>query len=102
MSETIARQKVVVTNPQGLHLRPAYKFVELAGKFDATIEIIKDAERVDGKSILDIATLAIENGTEVEIEATGQDAEDAISALVELVEKDFRDSAASEATEENN
>ena len=49
---------VIVTNPQGLHARPADLFVKLASQFESKIEVIKDGERVDGKSILDILTLA--------------------------------------------
>lgn len=101
MSETTARRKVTVTNPQGLHLRPAYVFVEMASKYDATVEIIKNGERVDGKSILSIATLAIEQGTEVEIETVGHDAEAAAAALVELVEQDFPGGTTDEAAEQN-
>lgn len=101
MSETVARRKVTVTNPQGLHLRPAYVFVELASKFDASVQLIKNGERVDGKSILSIATLAIEQGTEVEIETAGHDAEAAVAALVKLVEQNFPGGTAADAAEQN-
>ncbi len=101
MSEPVARRKVTVTNPQGLHLRPAYVFVELASKYDASVQLIKNGECVDGKSILSIATLAIEQGTEVEIEAVGHDAEAAAAALVELIEQDFPGGKAAEAAKQN-
>jgi phosphocarrier protein len=64
-------------------------FAELAGKYTARIEIIKDNERVDGKSILSIMTLAAEQGTALDIEAVGEDAEVAIDALAELFEQGF-------------
>ena len=89
MADLIIRRTVVVKNPQGLHARPAYLLAELAGKFAAKIEIIKEDERVDGKSILSIMTLAAAQGTALDLEAVGQDAEDAIDALAELFEQGF-------------
>ncbi len=89
MSGAKVSKSVIVVNPQGMHARPAYLFAELAGKFDATIEIVKDDERVDGKSILSIMTLAAEKGTKIFIEASGPDAQAAVDALAELVEQGF-------------
>ena len=86
--ETVART-VVVTNPQGLHARPADGFVKLASQYASKIEVIKDGERVDGKSILAILTLAAVEGTQLIIEATGPDAEAATAALMALVVRDF-------------
>jgi phosphocarrier protein len=82
---------VVVTNPQGLHARPADLFVKLASRYESTIEVIKDGERVDGKSILAILTLAAVQGTHLRIEATGPDADDALQALAELVVRNFEE-----------
>jgi len=78
-----------VCNPQGLHARPADLFVTVASRFDASVEVVKNGERVDGKSILDILTLAATNGTQLSIEATGHDAEAAAEALVQLIEQGF-------------
>lgn len=89
MNETTAVRKVVITNPQGLHARPADMFVKLAAQYQSKIEVIKDNERVDGKSIINILTLAAVAGTELTIEATGCDANQAIDALAELIAKDF-------------
>jgi len=89
-----ATRKVIVTNPQGLHARPADLFVKLASKFQSRIEVIKGSERVDGKSILAILTLAAVEGTELWIEANGEDAEPAIQALAELVNQDFAENGA--------
>src|SRR5690348_9137487 len=89
MSETKATRTVVVTNPQGLHARPADMFVKLATRFAAKVEIVKDRERVDGKSILALLTLAAAEGTKLSIEAEGPDAAEALDALVALVEHDF-------------
>ena len=64
MADGKISRTVVVTNPQGLHARPADLFVKLASQYQATIEVIKDGERVDGKSILAILTLAAVQGTQ--------------------------------------
>ncbi len=73
-----------MSNPQGLHARPAELFVKTASQYQAKIEVIKDGQRVDGKSILSILTLAAVQGTELSLEATGPDAQQALTALSEL------------------
>lgn len=89
MADGTVVRTVVVTNPQGLHARPADGFVKLANQYQAKIEVIKDGERVDGKSILAILTLAAVEGTPLTIEATGPDADAALDALTELVKRNF-------------
>jgi phosphocarrier protein HPr len=89
MVEDTASRTVVVTNPQGIHARPADLFVKLASRYQSTIEVIKDGERVDGKSILAILTLAAVEGTALQIEATGPDAQAALDALAELIVRNF-------------
>ena len=74
-------KKVVVQNKQGLHARPAALFVQVANKFDARITVRRQEEEVNGKSIMGILMLGAEKGTEITIQADGEDAE---SALVEL------------------
>ncbi|MBI2827141.1 MAG: HPr family phosphocarrier protein [Planctomycetia bacterium] len=91
MSETTVQRTVIVTNPQGLHARPADLFVKLAKRFESKIELVKDSERVDGKSILAILTLAAVAGTTLSIEATGRDAQEALDALSELIAQNFAD-----------
>ncbi len=70
-------------------MRPAYLFVSTASKYDCKIEVVKDDIRVDGKSVLDILTLGATQGTRVQLEATGADAQQAVSALEELVVAGF-------------
>lgn len=89
MSQPSSSKIVKVINPEGLHLRPAGLFAQLANQFDAKVEIIKDGDRFDGKSALSILTLVAEQGTELCIEATGSDALAALQALAELVEQGF-------------
>jgi phosphotransferase system HPr (HPr) family protein len=89
MSESTVSRKVVVTNPQGLHARPADQFVKLASRFASRVELVKGHERVDGKSILSLLTLAATEGTQLSIEVTGSDAEQALEALADLVAHNF-------------
>lgn len=91
MDECTTTRHVVITNPQGLHARPADLFVRLANTYQATIEIVKDRQRVDGKSILNLLMLAAEQGTTLELVAVGPDAEEALDALVRLIERDFQE-----------
>jgi phosphocarrier protein len=89
MAEGTASRTVVVTNPQGLHARPADLFVKTASQYQSTVEVIKDGERVDGKSILAILTLAVVAGSQLEIVATGPDADAALDALTGLIVRNF-------------
>jgi phosphocarrier protein len=90
MTEQTAYRTVTVVNPLGLHARPAFLFAQLAGKFKSNIVVNKDGERVDGKSILSILTLAAAQGTQLQIEAVGHDAPAALEALALLVERGFQ------------
>ena len=91
MGEPTASRTVVVANPQGLHLRPADVLARAAGRFSAKVELVRvsDGQRVDAKSILQIVTMAAEQGTELRVEAVGQDAQEAMDTLVNLMESDF-------------
>ena len=93
MSEKVCKT-VVVSNPQGLHARPAYMFAELASRFDCVVELVKDGERIDGKSILEIITLGAAQGTQLSIVASGPQAQDALTALAQLVAQGFHDNEA--------
>ena len=89
MCEKIVASTVTVNNEQGLHLRPADLFVRRANEFECAVALEKDGNRVDGKSILEIVTLGAECGSQVRITTHGPDAEEAMEALVELVERGF-------------
>lgn len=97
MMEATASRTVTIVNPQGLHARPADMFVKLANRFSSTVSVRKGHETVDGKSILSILTLGAEEGTQLEITATGQDADAALAALCELVDQGFELNEPSEA-----
>jgi phosphotransferase system HPr (HPr) family protein len=87
MNGVTLRQKVVIRNPQGFHMRPLTRFVELARKFQSIVFVYKDDERRDGKSPLELMTLGAEQGTELILEATGIDAQAALDALAEVISR---------------
>jgi phosphotransferase system HPr (HPr) family protein len=89
MNEEKHTRTVVVNNPNGLHARPAELIVRTAARFGSKIELIKEHERVDAKSILAILTLAAVAGTRLTIEAEGADAAGALDALSDLFAQNF-------------
>ena len=86
---TDATRSVRIPNQYGLHARPAAEFVKLAGKFRSNIWVRKEDVEVNGKSIMGVMMLAAEHGSEITIRAAGEDAEQAVNALVELVAGGF-------------
>jgi phosphocarrier protein HPr len=80
------RRVVKVANPQGLHMRPAAAFAELASRFEANITVSRDQQSVDAKNWMDLLLLAAEGGHEVLIEAAGRDANEAVEALANFLQ----------------
>ena len=80
---------VQIRNRYGLHARPAAEFVKTAHTFDADVWVRKADLEVNGKSIMGMMMLAAEQGTELVIRASGDDAQAAIDALTALVDKQF-------------
>ncbi|MBI1372623.1 MAG: HPr family phosphocarrier protein [Phycisphaera sp.] len=83
------KAKFTIKNRLGFHARPAMSFVERASKFKSKITISNDRESVDGKSIMQLMMLAATQGTELDIEAMGPDAEDAVNDLVAFADRKF-------------
>jgi phosphotransferase system HPr (HPr) family protein len=77
--------KLVISNPDGLHLRPISAFAELAKRFQSQVTVHKDGKAFDGKSPLDLMLLGAAQGTELDLEVTGPDAPDALHGLLELL-----------------
>lgn len=82
-------RSVTICNRKGLHARASAKFVKCAEEFDAEVRVIRDGQSVGGTSIMGLMMLAAGPGTSIVIEAQGQDAEQALAALVALVEDGF-------------
>jgi phosphocarrier protein len=96
---TAARRQVEVLNSLGLHMRPANKFVELALQFQAEIRVHYNGNEFNGKSILDLTSLAAECGTLLDLEARGPDASAAVDALASLFSARFHEDDDGEPTE---
>ncbi len=83
----VVEQSVTVANKLGMHLRPAAEFVKVAGRFSSEITVGKDGQWVNAKSIMGVVTLAAEHGSTLTIRADGDDAEEAVAALLECLIK---------------
>jgi phosphocarrier protein HPr len=80
---------VVITNPQGFHLRPKAAFAQQALGFQSTIAVTWEGTKVNGKSIMDLMLIAAPQGDELTIEAEGPDAPAALDALVATLRNSF-------------
>lgn len=91
MSESTyeAEAEVEIRNPEGLHMRPAMQFVDLANAFSSDISVSNQDTRVDAKSIMQMTMLAATCGTKLKIRASGADAQKAVEALQGLVDQNF-------------
>ncbi|HDL77213.1 MAG TPA: HPr family phosphocarrier protein [Lentisphaerae bacterium] len=85
----MVERELTIRNKLGIHARPAALFVKTAGRFASDITVEKDGNRVSGKSIMGLMTLEGYQGSKLRIRAEGEDAEEAVQALEELVEKGF-------------
>ncbi len=87
MNGASLQQKVVITNPQGFHMRPMAAFAQLAAHFQSSVKVSREGQTVNGKSILDLMLLAAAQGTELTLEVAGDDAQDTLDALVALLKE---------------
>src|SRR5262245_22474351 len=77
------RSKVMITNAQGLHMRPMKTFIDIAMRFQSAVQVFKqDDQKVDGKSPWGLLSLGAEQGTELTLEVQGPDQQEALEALV--------------------
>ncbi len=82
-------EKETTVGPEaGLHARPAAQFVKTAKGFSSEITVIKGEKEANAKSPLKVMTLAAKKGDEITIRANGEDAEEAVDALVELISQE--------------
>lgn len=82
---------IVVQNEVGLHARPATFFIQRANEFKSSIWVVKDDRKVNAKSLLGVLSLGITRGTEVSLVADGNDEEEALASLIELISSEFAD-----------
>lgn len=98
----VAETSVQIKNADGLHMRPAMQFVDVANQFECDITVSNDENDVDGKSIMQMSMLAATCGTKLNIKAQGDDAKEAIDALQELVEEKHFDEPTPKRKNRNN
>jgi len=89
VSDDTFQVRVTICNKLGMHARAATRFVQLASKYPCEVTVVKDGNRVNGKSIMGVLMLVASLGTVITIECKGARAEEAGKALVELVENKF-------------
>ncbi len=81
--------ELTIPNDDGLHARPAAKFVKLASRFACEIWVEKDDEEINGKSIMGLMMLAAAQGSVIRVSAEGADAEQALQQISALVNSGF-------------
>ena len=82
-------KQVKIPNSLGLHARPAMQLVDLANRFEASLQIAKGKQLVDAKSIMQVMTLAATQGTKLTLSASGPDASKALVAMAKLIAEGF-------------
>ena len=89
----IIKKKIKIINAQGLHARPASVFVKIANRYESEVTVRKGKEAVNGKSIMGLMTLAANQGSILEIEVSGADAEKAMAELEQFLSSDTEENA---------
>ncbi len=84
-------QEFSIVNKMGMHARPAAQFVKRANRYQCDVWVEKDDEQVNGKSIMGLMMLAAGQGAKLVITTDGQDAEDAMKELGQLIQCGFDD-----------
>jgi len=85
------RRSFKIVNKLGLHARAAAQLVKLAEQFSSDVQIGKDDQVVNGKSIMGLMMLAASRGSSIDVEATGDDAEAMLDAIGELIANRFNE-----------
>jgi phosphocarrier protein HPr len=80
---------VMICNKRGLHARAAARFVTMAERFGAAVDVLREGQVVSARSIMGLMMLGAGRGAEIELRAEGWDAKEALDALADLVEAGF-------------
>lgn len=86
---TMITTKIKIINKLGLHARASAKFVSTAARFQSQIDVTKDSQTVNGKSIMGVMLLAASKGSEITMEIDGPDEVAMNEALVQLINNYF-------------
>ena len=87
----VLSRDVLVRNKRGLHARAAAKFVSIAERFAAAVDVAWDGQSVSARSIMGLMLLGAAKGSLLHMQAEGWDAREALDALAELVEAGFHE-----------
>ncbi len=82
---------VPIVNVRGLHARAAAKFVTMAERFDASVDVLREGQSVSARSIMGLMMLGAGQGSELELRAEGWEAKEALDALAALIESGFNE-----------
>lgn len=85
----MATAQLTIINKLGLHARAAAKLVSTAASFGSRVSVSANGQRVDGKSIMSVMMLAAAKGTDIELECVGEDEQQALEAIVSLINNRF-------------
>ncbi len=85
------KKEIKITNKLGLHARASARFVRIASQFKSHIEVEKKQRKVNGKSIMGIMLLAAAKGDHIILSIEGNDEQQALEALEQLIEKRFHE-----------
>jgi phosphocarrier protein len=87
LENQVAETEVEIKNADGMHMRPAMLFVDIANRFDSEVKVSNENTSVEGKSIMQMSMLAATCGTKLKIRAEGEDSEECVEELRKLVEE---------------
>ena len=82
---------LTIVNRRGLHARAAAKFVTMAERYGAAVDVLRDGQSVSARSIMGLMMLGAGQGSTIEVQAEGWDAREALDALSGLVEAGFNE-----------
>ncbi len=86
---SISSREVEIINPLGVHARPSAKLTQVATRYKSEVWVSKGVRRVNAKSIMGVMMLAAAKGAKLNIQAEGDDAEEAVAALATLIADGF-------------
>lgn len=86
---SIINHEIEIINKLGLHARAAAKLVNIASSFTSNVDIEKQGQRINGKSIMGVMMLAAGKGSKIILHIDGEDAENCLQALIELINNRF-------------
>ncbi|MFN2308492.1 MAG: HPr family phosphocarrier protein [Gammaproteobacteria bacterium] len=85
------QKNLTIINKLGLHARAAAKFVTLASQFESSIEVARNGQQVNGKSIMGVMMLAAAKGTSLTVSADGPDEDAALAQIEALIQDRFHE-----------